>query len=79
MAKRTVTDCWFVSVEAPKLLGRRSASARQTETFPTEAEAKRHAKDMLSDRNKVFAGTLLSASVRRFISGSELHSWIEEN
>jgi hypothetical protein len=77
MARRTVTDCWFVSVETPKLLGRRSVSARQTETFPTEAEAKRHAKDMLSNRNKIFAGTLVSAPVRRFISGSEIDSWIK--
>jgi hypothetical protein len=31
---------------------------------------------MLSNRNKIFAGTLLSAPVRRFISGSEIDSWI---
>jgi hypothetical protein len=77
MAKCTVTDRWFVSVETPKL-GSRRVSARQTETFQTEAEAKQHAKDMLSDRNKIFAGTLLSAPVRRFISSSELQSWIRE-
>ena len=80
MARRTRTDNWFVSVEAlrPERL-ERWTPRRETRTFPTEAEAKQYAKDMLSDRNKIVAGTLLSAnrSVRRIISGSELHSWIE--
>jgi len=35
---------------------------------------------MLSFKNKIVAGTLLSAyrSARRFISGSQLNRWIEE-
>jgi hypothetical protein len=78
MARRTVTNHWFVSVEAPRRA--RWTHARETKTFPTEAEAKRYAKEMLSERNKIIAGTFLSAHqpVRRIISGSELHRWIEE-
>jgi hypothetical protein len=47
---------------------------------PTEAEAKRFAKEMLSNKNSIIAGTLLGPhqAARRFISGSQLHSWIEE-
>jgi hypothetical protein len=80
MSSRTVTNHWFVSVEVLRQ-GRpvRAPAARETKTFPTEAEAKQYAKDMLSDRNKIVAGTLLSAHrpVRRIISGSELPRWIE--
>jgi hypothetical protein len=81
MTRHTVKDHWFVSVEMPKQR-RNSAQmfARQTKTFPTEAEAKQFAKEMLSNKYKIVAGTLLSADQpsRRFISGSQLHRWIEE-
>ena len=79
MTRRTVTDCWFVSVEVPKL-PRGTRLARQTKTFPTEAEAKQYAKEILSDSRNIIAGTLLNGyqPVRRIISTSELHHWIEE-
>ena len=79
MAKCTVTDRWFVSVETPKL-GSRRVSARQTETFQTEAEAKQYAKEMLSDSHKIIAGTLLNGyqPVRRFIPASDVNRWIEK-
>jgi hypothetical protein len=72
---------WFVSVEMPKK--RRPPGmqfARQTKTFPTEAEAKRFAKEMLSTKYKIIAGTLLRADqpARRIISGSQLYRWIDE-
>ena len=81
MARHTVKNHWFVSVEMPKQ--RRSNAqvfARQTKTFPTEAEAKQFAKEMLSNEYKVVAGTLLSADqpARRIISGSQINRWIEE-
>ena len=80
-----MTNYWFVSVEVPRR-GRRAslkahaAHARETKSFPTEAEAKQYAKEMLSERNKIMAGTLLSEHqpVRRIISGSELFRWIEK-
>ena len=55
--------------------------ARQTKTFPTEAEAKQFAKEILSDGTNIIAGTLLSAhqpTPRRIISGWDLRSWIED-
>jgi hypothetical protein len=82
MARHTVTHHWFVSVEVPKPLRRvsRSTPARQTKTFPTETEAKQFAKEMLSNKYKIVAGTLLGADqpARRIISGSQLYRWIEE-
>jgi hypothetical protein len=72
MARRAVTDHWFISVEVPKLQ-RVTQLARQIKTVPTEGEAKQY-------WNKIVAGTLLSEyqPVRRIISGSELFRWIEE-
>jgi len=83
MARRTVKNHWFVSVAAPTQLGLASPkkSARQTKTFPTEADAKQFAREMLSGKHHVFAGTLLGAhlQVRRIISGSQLYSWAGVN
>jgi hypothetical protein len=81
MARRKVKNHWFVSVEAPKqlrLVTSPNKSARQTKTFPTEADAKQFAKEMLSVKHHVFAGTLLGAHlpVRRIISASQLYSWL---
>jgi hypothetical protein len=81
MARRTRTDNWFVSVEAlrPERL-ERWTPRRETRTFPTEAEAKQYAKEMLSERNKIIAGTLLNGyqPVRRIIPTSELNRWVEK-
>jgi hypothetical protein len=82
MARRAVKNHWFVSFEAPKQwrLAFPDKSARQTKTFLTEAEAKQFAEEMLSNKYKIIAGTLLTADqpARRLISGSQLHRWIEE-
>ena len=80
MARHTVKNHWFVSVEMPKQPRGAQTFARQTTTFPTEAEAKQFAKEMLSNEYKVVAGTLLGADqpARRFISGSRGYRWIEE-
>ena len=77
MARRSVTDHWFVSVEVPRPASRR---VRQTKTFPTEAEAKQYAKDILSDGSNIIAGTLLNGHqpTRRIISGLKLSRWLEE-
>ena len=79
MARRTVTNHWFVSVEALRR-GRLAPWTRETKTFQTEAEAKQYAKEMLSERKRIVAGTLLSPHqpARRIISGSELYRWIKE-
>ena len=80
MARRRVTAHWFVSVEEPKERPLPSRAARQTTTFPTEAEAREFAKEMFDDGRKIMAGTLLSAHqpTRRIISGWELRRWLEE-
>jgi hypothetical protein len=77
MARRKVKNHWFVSVAVPKQ-GYGQAFVRRTETFPTEADAQQFAKEMLSEKHHIFAGTLLGAPlpVRRFISGSQLFSWV---
>ena len=79
MARRKVKNHWFVSVEMPKRGAQ--ASARRTETFPTETDAKQFAKEMLSEKRRVLAGTLLGVHlpVRRIISGSQLYSWVGVN
>jgi hypothetical protein len=56
--------------------------ARQTKTFPTEAEAKQFAKEMLlSDRKNIISGTLLSDHdpARRIISGWDVRRWTEDS
>ena len=82
MARHTVKNHWFVSVEAPKQLRHAfpKKPARQTKTFPTETEARQFAKEMLSNKYRIVAGTLLSADqpARCIISGSQLYRWIEE-
>jgi hypothetical protein len=80
MASRTVKNHWFVSVAVPKQ-GHERAFVRRTETFPTETDAKQFAKEMLSEKHIIVAGTLLGAHlpVRRIISGSQLNSWVRES
>ena len=79
MARHTVKNHWFVSVAVSKQVHGQTF-VRRTETFPTETEAKQFAKEMLSKKHRIFAGTLLGAHlpVRRIISGSQLYSWVGE-
>jgi hypothetical protein len=76
-ARRNMKNHWFVSVAVPKQ-GHGHASVRRTETFVTEADAKQFAKEMLSEKHYIVAGTLLGAPlpVRRLISGSQIFSWV---
>jgi len=72
---------WFVSFETPKQSRRGiRLHVRQTKAFPTEAEAKQFAKEMLAEQHHIFAGTFLGAHlpVRRLLSGWHLRRWIEE-
>jgi hypothetical protein len=79
MARRTMTDHWFVSVRLRRGL-KSFTSSKETKTFRTEAEAKQYAKEMLSDSHKIIAGTLLNGyqPVRRIIPASELNRWVEK-
>jgi hypothetical protein len=78
MARRKVKNHWFVSVAVPKERRGAQMFARRTKFFPTEDDAKQFAKEMLSEKHHVFAGTLLGAHlpVRRLISSSQLYSWV---
>jgi hypothetical protein len=80
IAKRAMTNHWFVSVEMPKLPRGTQTFSRLTKTFPTEAAARQYAKEVISNKNRIIAGTLLGVhqTVRRIISGSELYRWIEQ-
>jgi len=80
MARRKVKNHWFVSVAVPRRQGHGQQFVRRTETFPTEADAKQFAKEMISEKRRIFAGTLLGVHlpVRRIISGSQLYSWVTE-
>jgi hypothetical protein len=81
----SITNHWFVSVETPKHLRLRFSSSavtrgRETKSFPTEIEAKRFAKAMLSDGRKVTAGTLSPHQpIRRTVTASEIYQWIAED
>jgi hypothetical protein len=73
-----ITNHWFVSVETPKQL-RFSRHARETKSFPTEIEAKKFAKAMLSEGRKVTAGTLSPHQpIRRTVPASEINQWIKK-
>ena len=80
MARRTVPNHWFVSSVVPRKLRLGTTLSRETKTFPTEAEAKQYAKQILSERKNVIAGTFLSGHqpTRRIISGQALLRWIGE-
>ena len=81
LTRRTASDHWFVSVEAPKQwrIASKRAHTRHTRTFPTESEVKQFAKAMLSDGMKMMAGTLYPHQpIRRIIGSSEIDHWIEE-
>jgi hypothetical protein len=83
MARRTVPNHWFVSSVVPRKLRLGTTPrtfARETKTFPTEAEAKQYANQILSERKNVIAGTFLSGHqpTRRIISGRALLRWIGE-
>jgi hypothetical protein len=84
VAKYTkMTNRWYVSVEGPserRLKPSRAPVPRKTKPFPTEIEAKKFAKAMLSVGFRVTAGTLSPHQPRRrTITASEINQWIEEN
>jgi hypothetical protein len=64
---------WFVTVRPVAA----AWNARQTQGFPTEAEAKRFAKEMLSKKHYVTAGTITPHQPkRRTIADCEIAQWI---
>jgi hypothetical protein len=80
--RRTITNLWYVSVQAPsdwRATTLRAPYRRKTKSFPTEAEAKKFAKAMVSEGLKVIAGTLSPHQPRRrTITAAQIDRWIEE-
>ena len=78
-----ITNRWYVSVEAPsewRPTSSRAPSSRKTKAFPTEVEAKRFAKAMLSEGLEVTAGTLNPhLPKRRIIAALDIDHWIEHD
>jgi hypothetical protein len=66
---------WYVSFELPQ--GKRS-SARTTETFPNEREAKKFARAKLLDTPNVTAGTLNPHLPKRTIAATQIVQWLEQ-
>jgi hypothetical protein len=66
---------WYVSFERPR--GKQN-SARATETFPNEREAKQFARAKLVDTLNVSAGTLNPHLPKRTIAPTQLLGWLEE-
>jgi hypothetical protein len=82
MSRHTIiANHWYVSIERPSqwrpgLL--RAPSPRQSKSFPTEIEAKKFAKAMVSEGLKVMAGTMNPHLPRRLIVATEIERWVEE-
>jgi hypothetical protein len=70
---------WYVTFEVDKrgMLPKRR-SPRGTETFATEAEAKRFARSKFDEGLIVFAGTLNPHSPRELINADGILNWLAE-
>ena len=66
---------WYVSFERPR--GKRT-SARATETFPNEREAKKFARAKLVETPNVTAGTLNPHLPKRTIAATQIVQWLEQ-
>jgi hypothetical protein len=68
---------WYVSFELPRQRGKRS-SARATETFPNEREAKQFARAKLVRTLNISAGTLNPHLPKRTIAPVQIPEWLDE-
>jgi hypothetical protein len=75
-----VLAVWFVTFEIRKrgLLAKKERRSRETQTFATEAEAKRFARSKLEEGQSVFAGTIIPYCPRRLVLPGEIAGWVEE-
>jgi hypothetical protein len=79
MARRVLTNCWYVSCVSPSEWhseSERTSRSRKTKAFKNESEAKRFAKSMLSEGFEVTAGTLNPHLPKRVITASEIDQWV---
>ncbi|MCC8955405.1 hypothetical protein H8B02_18795 [Bradyrhizobium sp. Pear77] len=71
---------WYVSFEVPKKVRKTSAQRRprQSESFSTELDAKRLARQKFEQGYIVSAGTINPCTPRRAISSTLIHHWFAE-
>ncbi|MBR1159700.1 hypothetical protein [Bradyrhizobium elkanii] len=75
-----LTKVWYVSFEVPKRIRKASAQRqpRQSETFPTEFDAQRFARQKFEQGYIVTAGTINPCTPRRAISSAVIQHWLAE-
>jgi hypothetical protein len=81
MARRVLTNCWYVSWVSPSDWqpgSSRSPRSRKTKAFQNEREAKQFAKSMLSEGFEVTAGTLNPHLPKCLITASGIDQWVDE-
>jgi hypothetical protein len=71
-------DTWYVSFEQKRIRPAKLAFSRTTETFRSELDAKKFAKQKLTETENVSAGTLNPHLPKRVISSAQMIQWLEE-
>lgn len=68
---------WYVSVHLPKAQ-KTGHYSRRSETFASEAEAKKFAASKIAVGTEISAGTLNPVTPKRVIKPSEIEKWVSE-
>lgn len=70
-------NTWYVSFEVPKKVRKASAQrrSRQSESFPTELDAQRFARQKFEQGYAVTAGTINPCTPRRAIPSTLIRHW----
>jgi hypothetical protein len=75
-----LSKTWYVSFEVPKKVRKASARrrSRQSESFPTELDAQRFARQKFEQGYVVTAGTINPCTPRRAIPSTLIRDWLAE-
>jgi hypothetical protein len=71
-------DTWYVSFEQKRIRPAKLAFSRATKTFRSELDAKKFAKEKLTETENVSAGTLNPHLPKRVISSAQMIQWLDE-
>jgi hypothetical protein len=69
---------WYVSIHLPEEQ-KTGHYSRRSETFCSEAEAKRFAARQVAFGTEISAGTLNPVTPKRIVKPSEIEKWLSEN
>ena len=69
---------WYVSIHLPEEQ-KTGHYSRRSETFCSEAEAKRFAASQMAFGTEISAGTLNPVTPKRIVKPSEIEKWLSEN